>query len=80
PVPEEGAPLADGPDTAPSPSGLTRRVPGAGSGPAPVAGPSVDAPRRSPEEVRAMLSRYRDGRKGHSDQTPADDGSTPEDR
>jgi signal transduction histidine kinase len=60
-------------------NGLVRRVPGAGATPAPLTSPSVNAPRRSPEEVRAMLSRYRDGRKGRqAPGAPPDDDSNPE--
>ena len=60
--------------------GLVRRVPGAAGSPSPVAAPSVAAPRRSPEQVRAMLSRYRDGRKGLNGPVgAADDGHDKED-
>lgn len=79
PEPTDGGPTD--PDAAPEvgPSGLVRRVPRSAAPPAPVTHPTVDAPRRSPEQVRAMLSRYRDGRQSRQGPAdPPDDVSTTE--
>ena len=64
---------ADGGDL--TSAGLTRRERPVGEAvPAPT-GPTVTSSRRSPEEVRQMLSRYRGGlKKGRT--APAQDGST----
>ena len=81
-VPAVGAPAEPTPEPAPEPevgtTGLVRRVPGAAAKPPPAMTPTVDAPRRSPEQVRAMLSRYRDGRRGEQDPDAVHDVSTTE--
>ncbi len=58
-------------------AGLVRRVPKAPStGPAPEAGrPAVTANRRSPDDVRAMLSKYRGGLQKGRVSTDDSDGS-----
>ena len=83
-VPAVGAPAEPAPEPTPQPepevgpTGLVRRVPGAAAKPPPATTPTVDATRRSPEQVRAMLSRYRDGRRGEQDPDAVHDVSTTE--
>ncbi len=56
-------------------AGLTRRERPAGESSALPTGPTVTSTRRSPEEVRQMLSRYRGGlKKGRT--APSDEGTT----
>lgn len=60
------------PDPALVPSGLARRVPGATTEAVP-APPSEPPVRRSPDEVRALLSRYRSGLRAGRGDGPADE-------
>jgi signal transduction histidine kinase len=59
---------------APSADGLARRVPGATSLDTEPSGPAMTPTKRSPEEVRRLLSRYRGGLdKGRAGTTPEND-------
>ena len=61
-------------------AGLVKRVPRSSAAATPETRPSGEAPvartQRSPEEVRAMLSRYRSGlHRGRDVESPSGDGS-----